>query len=225
VLSLGLRVDFARRIVVPVQGRASSVRDPLTFVACARQRGGMGPVDSLWQQSHAKTRYQYVIAMRFGPLSAEVAHSLDAGTIEAPTNSTLAASTPAVVADAGVTRRRLRPGERCPVPQGTAEDPCPGYLVTPPFDASVDDPTLAPPVTVFMGPSLPHSEPARVTWARALIRTAPRTGVVITRLPFNTPVTIEARSDNWYRVRWASGMGWVFGEAIGRGGDAGVAAP
>jgi hypothetical protein len=226
VLSLGLRVDFARRIVVPVQGRASSVRDPLTFVACARQRGGMGPVDSLWDQTHAKARYQYVIAMRFGPLSADAARALDAGAREDPTNSNSATPTTAVVTDSGVARRRLRPGEPCPVTPGTADDPCPGYIVTqPPLDAGAEDPTLSPPVTVFMGTPLPHTEQARVTWSRALIRAAPRTGVVITRIPFDTQLTIEARSGSWYRVRWASGMGWVFGEAISRGGDAGVATP
>lgn len=225
VLSLGLRVDFARRIVVPVQGRASSVRDPLTFVACARQRGGMGPIDELWQQTHAKARYQYVIAMRFGPLGAEAQRALDAGSSEEPTNSTPAPPTMAA-ANAGVARRRLRPGEPCPVTPGTADDPCPGYIVTqPPLDASADDPTLSQPVTVFMGTPLPHTEQARVTWSRALIRAEPRTGVVITRIPFDTRLTIEARSGSWYRVRWASGMGWVFGEAIGRGTDAGVATP
>jgi hypothetical protein len=218
VLSLGLRVDFSRRIVVPVQGRASSVRDPLTFVACARQRGGMGPIDALFEQTHAKARYQYVIAMRFGPLGADALGALDAGAGAEPTLGPAPAAR-----DAGLARRRLRPGEPCPVTPGTADDPCPGYNVPrPALDSGVDDPTLSAPVTVFMGTPLPHTEPARVTWSRALIRAEPRNGAVITRLPFETRLTIEARSGSWYRVRWPSGTGWVFGEAIGRGGDAGA---
>ncbi|MBL8677822.1 MAG: hypothetical protein JNK05_01555 [Myxococcales bacterium] len=223
VLSIGLRVDFARRIVVPVQGRASSVRDPLTFVACARQRGGMGPIDALWEQRHAKARYQYVVMMRFGPLGAAAQRALDAGADEPTQSSTPAVPTASAARDAGESRRVLRPGEPCPVTPGTADNPCPGYIVTPPrLDAGSDDPTLSQPVTVFMGTPLARTEPATVTWTRALIRAEPRTGVVITRIPINTAVTIEARSGSWYRVRWATGMGWVFGEAIGRGGDAGV---
>lgn len=226
VLSLGLRLDFARRIVVPVQGRASSVRDPLTFVACARQRGGMGPVDAIFDQTHAKARYQYVVAMRFGPLSAAAQQALDASAGEEPTNSSTGTPSTPTTADSGVARRRLRPGEACPVTPGTADDPCPGYDVPrPPLDAGSDDPTLSQPVTVFMGTPLPHTEQATVTWSRALIRAEPRNGVVITRIPLNTRLTIEARSGSWYRVRWPSGMGWVFGEAIGRGGDAGAATP
>lgn len=224
VLSIGLRVDFARRIVVPVQGRASSVRDPLTFVACARQRGGMGPIDALWDQRHAKTRYQYVVMMRFGPLGAAAQSALDAGASEPTQSSTPSTPSTNATTDAGLARRVLRPGEPCPVTPGTADDPCPGYVVTPPrLDAGSDDPALSQPVTVFMGTPLAHTESATVTWSRALIRAEPRTGVVMTRIPINTAVTIEARSGSWYRVRWATGMGWVFGEAIGRGGDAGVA--
>jgi hypothetical protein len=219
VLSLGLRVDFARRIVVPVQGRASTVRDPLTFVACARQRGGMGPIDALWEQRHEKARYQFVIAMRFGPLGAEAQRTLNTNTA-IQNASPSSPSQGAGERDAAVARRRLAPGEPCPVTPGTADDPCPGFIVTRPrIDAGADDPTLAPGVTVFMGTPLPHPEPARVTWQRALIRAEPRSGAVITRLPFDTSVTIEARSGSWYRVRWPSGTGWVFGEAIGRGGS------
>jgi hypothetical protein len=228
VLSIGLRVDFARRIVVPVQGRASSVRDPLTFVACARQRDGMGPLDALWQQRHGKARYQYVVMLRFGPLGPAAERALDAGSIE-PTQSSPPAPIGAEARDAGVAPRAngaaprvLRPGEPCPVTPGTADNPCPGYVVTPPrLDAGADDPTLSAPVTVFMGTPLARTEPATVTWTRALIRAEPRSGVVMTRLSINTAVTIEARSGAWYRVRWPSGTGWVFGPAIGRGGDAG----
>lgn len=202
VLSLGLRVDFARRIVVPVQGRASSVRDPLTFVACARQRGGMGPLDALFDQTHGKARYQYVVAMRFGPLDANAQRALDAGAAAEP--SPAQPSTPAPAA----------------ITQDSGVAPAPPRL-----DAGGDDPTLSQPATVFMGTPLAHPEPAQVTWSRALIRAEPRNGAVITRLSFETRLTIEARSGSWYRVRWPSGTGWVFGEAIGRGGDAGVATP
>jgi hypothetical protein len=192
VLSIGLRVDFARRQVVPGQGRASSVRDPLSFVGCARQRGAMGSLDALFGLRHGKARYQYVAAMRFGPLGPSALAALDAGA-SAPTIDPRDAGV-SVRADA-MTRSQL----------------------------PADDPALALPVTVFMGTALPRPEPSTVTWSRALIRNEPRTGVVMTRIPFGTRVTIEARNGNWFRVRWASGMGWVYGEAIGRGvSDAGV---
>lgn len=218
VLSIGLKVDFARRRLTAVQGRVSSVREPLTFVACARE--ALGAHDDLWAQTHEKARYLYMFAMRFGPINARGQQLLDAGT---PTP--VASETPTVqwTADAGAVDSRPILQGPCPVTPGTVDDPCPGYRVLPRLN-NTDDPTLSQPVNVYMGGvALPHPETVSVTWSRALIRAEPRTGAVITRIPYNTRVTIEARSGSWYRVRWTNGFGWVFGEAIGRGGaDAGA---
>jgi hypothetical protein len=221
VLSLGLKVDFARRRVTAVQGRGSSVSEPLTFVACAR--AGLGAHEDLWDQPHTKARYLYVFSMRFGPLTTRGLQLLDAGTTaaEPPVHSTAASvsTTPAPAsADASVDRRPVLQGP-CPVTPGSVEDPCPGYRVLP-----TDDPTLSQPINVYMGGvTLPHPESATVTWSRALIRAEPRTGAIITRIAYNTRLSVEARSGSWYRVRWATGFGWVFGDAIGRGAaDAGT---
>ncbi|MDP3273615.1 MAG: SH3 domain-containing protein [Deltaproteobacteria bacterium] len=184
VLSLGLRVDFTRRLVTPTQGRASSIRDPLTFVACARGREALGSLEPLWSLPHSKNRYMFILAMRFGPVPS-------------------GATTPEPVAPVAPVAPTAPIAPIAPVAPTATPDP--------------NDPTLSLPVTVFMGGAPMNHEAVHVTWSRALIRAEPRNGAVITRLAYNTQLTLEARSGSWYRVRWPRGTGWVFADAIGLG--------
>ena len=59
-------------------------------------------------------------------------------------------------------------------------------------------------------------EPAQVVWERAVVRDAPRTGVIVGRVPNASSVMVIARSGRWWQVRSGALTGWVFGESIGR---------
>ncbi len=68
VLSLGLRVDFARRRIVSLLGRSSSVPDKVSYVPCVN--AGLTGLDEIWRIQAAHPRYQYFFTARFGPMRA-----------------------------------------------------------------------------------------------------------------------------------------------------------
>lgn len=63
----------------------------------------------------------------------------------------------------------------------------------------------------------PASGLATVSWEVALVRDAPKEGKVLARLLNGTRVTVKARIDDWYKVKYdAKGNeGWVYRGAIG----------
>lgn len=64
-LSVGLRVDFARRRVTPLPGRSSTVSNALAYVACAR--AVMERAEDLWQIRAPHVRYLLYFTVRLGP--------------------------------------------------------------------------------------------------------------------------------------------------------------
>ncbi len=60
---------------------------------------------------------------------------------------------------------------------------------------------------------------AQVVWEVAIVRDAPRTGQVLSRLPRGTKVSLGSGQDGWFRVKYGSDLsseGWVYRGAIGR---------
>lgn len=77
---------------------------------------------------------------------------------------------------------------------------------------------VAPEEGKDLGPQeTPASGLATVSWEVALIRKEPEEGEVVARLLHGTRVSVVARLDDWYRVKYdAKGNeGWVFKGAIG----------
>jgi hypothetical protein len=67
-------------------------------------------------------------------------------------------------------------------------------------------------------PALASGE-ALVGWEVALVREAPRTGKLVSRLPRGTRVKIASSKDGWYLIKFGEGYaheGWVYRGAIGR---------
>lgn len=57
---------------------------------------------------------------------------------------------------------------------------------------------------------------ATVTWSVAIVRDAPRTGAIVSRIAQGTEVEIVDRRGGWYAVRWGGDhAGWTFRQAIG----------
>ena len=80
-------------------------------------------------------------------------------------------------------------------------------------DAPADVKDDAPPA-----PSLGSGE-AQVAWEVALVRDAPKTGGLLSRLPRGTKVKVGAAKDGWYQIKFGDGFaneGWVYRGAIGR---------
>jgi hypothetical protein len=69
-------------------------------------------------------------------------------------------------------------------------------------------------------PSSPSaSGEAQVAWEVALVRDAPKTGGLVSRLPRGTKVKVGAARDGWYQIKFGdnfSSEGWVYRGAIGR---------
>lgn len=60
---------------------------------------------------------------------------------------------------------------------------------------------------------------AAVAWEVALVRDAPKTGTLLSRLPRGTKVKVGATKDGWYQIKFGDGFaseGWVYRGAIGR---------
>lgn len=204
-LSLGLRVDFARRRVTPLPGRSSSVSNPLAYVACART--ATEGLDDLWREHPTRVRYLYFFSVRFGPLEAG---GNEVPTTAAPTASPSAA--PSVLSAAPATRVT-------PPAAPTASGASASASATPGASASASPASTASPSAAASGypvAMLVRPEPAQVAWVRAVLRDAPRTGVIVGRVPSGETVTVLARSGAWWRVRWNTLEGWTYGEAIGR---------
>lgn len=60
---------------------------------------------------------------------------------------------------------------------------------------------------------------ASVAWEVALVRDAPKTGSLLSRLPRGTKVKVGATKDGWFQIKYGEGFaseGWVYRGAIGR---------
>lgn len=60
---------------------------------------------------------------------------------------------------------------------------------------------------------------AAVAWEVALVRDAPKTGTLLSRLPRGTKVKVGTTKDGWYQIKYGEGYaneGWVYRGAIGR---------
>jgi hypothetical protein len=67
-------------------------------------------------------------------------------------------------------------------------------------------------------PNLASGE-AQVAWEVALVRDAPKTGGLVSRLPRGTKVKVGAAKDGWYQIKFGDAFaneGWVYRGAIGR---------
>lgn len=67
--------------------------------------------------------------------------------------------------------------------------------------------------------SAPSSGEAQVAWEVALVRDAPKTGGLVSRLPRGTKVKVGSAKDGWYQIKFGEGFaseGWVYRGAIGR---------
>ncbi len=93
-LSLGLRVDFARRRVVSLLGRSTTVPDKVSYVPCVNNT--LGALDDVWRIQAAHPRYQYFFTARFGPLRGPTPAAPDA---PAPTPAPTPAAPDASVTD------------------------------------------------------------------------------------------------------------------------------
>jgi hypothetical protein len=65
----------------------------------------------------------------------------------------------------------------------------------------------------------PNSGEAQVAWEVALVRDAPKTGGLVSRLPRGTKVKVGPMKDGWYQIKFGDGFtsdGWVYRGAIGR---------
>ena len=58
---------------------------------------------------------------------------------------------------------------------------------------------------------------AEVTWEQAIVRSAPRTGEVVARLPRGTQLKLQSADSGWWKVSYGDGAeGYVYRGAIGR---------
>jgi hypothetical protein len=65
----------------------------------------------------------------------------------------------------------------------------------------------------------PAAGEAQVGWEVALVRDAPKTGGLVSRLPRGTKVKVGPSKDGWYQIKFGDGFaneGWVYRGAIGR---------
>jgi hypothetical protein len=64
-----------------------------------------------------------------------------------------------------------------------------------------------------------NSGEATVAWEVALVRDAPKTGGLVSRLPRGTKVKVGSSKDGWYQIKFGESFnndGWVYRGAIGR---------
>ncbi len=60
---------------------------------------------------------------------------------------------------------------------------------------------------------------AEVAWGTALVRSAPKTGDIVARLPRGSRVQLGAAKEGWYPIKYGADFGsegWVWREAIGK---------
>jgi hypothetical protein len=63
------------------------------------------------------------------------------------------------------------------------------------------------------------SSSVEIAWGTALIRSAPKTGEIVARLPRGSKVQIGVAKEGWYPIKYGSDFasdGWVWREAIGK---------
>ncbi len=204
VLSIGLRVDYARHRVTALPGRSSSLHNAMTFVPCAR--AAFDHADDLWRLAPPHPRYLYFFSLRFGVTE------INPGGSPAPA--------PAAINPGG------SPGQAPAINPGGSPAPTPAInpggspgqapAINPggsPGQAPAINPGGSPPVH---GTPLAPPETAIVVWDRVVVRDAPRTGAIVGRLARGEQVTLLARAPGWFEIRMPSGTGWVFGAAVGR---------
>lgn len=73
--------------------------------------------------------------------------------------------------------------------------------------AATADPTPTPDVAGGGG---------QVVWEKALVRDVPKTGAVVASLPRGTKVEAHQMKDNWVKIKFDKGEGWVYRGAIGK---------
>jgi hypothetical protein len=216
-LYLGLRVDFARRRITALLGHNSTVRDSLTYAACASSL--LRDVDDVWRLHPPHVRYLYQFNVRFGPLAPGAAAAVEApaltGTGPVATPPPENDDTPGAAAHAP-TR----------TPAATAATPAPSATTATPAPSAPAPSVAAPDAPAAVGPDggvpfnpqpLRRPVPAVVSQNRALIREFPRTGAIIMRLPQGTPLELVAHDGSWFQVRYGhGGTGWVYNGAIQR---------
>jgi len=86
------------------------------------------------------------------------------------------------------------------------------------YTVTLAAPTAADPGTAAPAAAAPDGT-AQVEWDVAIVRDAPKTGKVLTRLPRGTPLHVGSSKDGWYPVKYGDGFtsdGWVYRGAIGR---------
>jgi hypothetical protein len=197
VLSIGLRVDYARHRVTALPGHSSSVRNAVAFVPCAR--AAFDHADDLWSVTAPHPRYLYFYAVRF---------AANANAVTPPAPTTAEPTTHAApVVDAGVSPSSTGQLERDAgaAPAANAR----GGTGTP------SAPTAGPASPVH-GTPLAHAEAAPIVWERVVVRDAPRTGAIVGHLVRGDQVTLLSRENGWFEIRFTGGTGWIFGQAVGR---------
>jgi glucose/arabinose dehydrogenase len=95
---------------------------------------------------------------------------------------------------------------------------------TAPTPARAPAPATPPAPALAASPSAsPHAHPAAsevsVTWRVGLVRSTPKNGKIVARLPRGTTVRVGPEKDGWYPVRYGEDFaseGWLYRGAIGR---------
>lgn len=190
VLSTGLTVDFERHRVAVLIGRSSSVPDKVSYMACIRE--GLSGLEDLWALPHAHRRYLWFFNVHFSPLSGAVVPPEPEPT---PEPTPIAAPTP---------------------------EPSPTQVVTPTPPAPTEtDAGVAHAIPIPLDELVRHSATGRstVTWSTAIVRSSPRDGEVVGRLPQGTEIELLERRGGWWAIRWDSHSphaGWAWHLAIGQ---------
>jgi hypothetical protein len=196
VLSIGLRVDYARHRVTALPGHSSSVRNAVAFVPCAR--AAFDHADDLWSVTAPHQRYLYFYSVRFAP-------NANAATTPAP--STPAPSTPEPITPSAPSANTQSDAGAEPATPSTPSTPgTPGTPNTPSSGSA----------TAVHGTPLAHAEAAPIVWERVVVRDAPRTGAIVGHLVRGDQVTLLSRENGWFEIRFTGGTGWIFGQAVGR---------
>ena len=62
----------------------------------------------------------------------------------------------------------------------------------------------------------PATGGGQVVWEKALVRDVPKTGQIVASLPRGTKVESHGMKDNWVKIKFDKGEGWVYRAAIGK---------
>lgn len=86
--------------------------------------------------------------------------------------------------------------------------------------ASASTAPVAAPQSASADPTPPPDAPAtgggQVVWEKALVRDVPKTGQIVASLPRGTKVESHGMKDNWVKIKFDKGEGWVYRAAIGK---------